>query len=166
MDISRYTTLREGDICGMRWDKNIVDGCLRIVVSKSEAQKGTMRAARLSWCLKDHPLLKQYIDRARELSLVNRRCPFVISHTPKRKALDNKHHLCQVTGDRLGKMFAEVRTIHTTFHEIRGLSATLLKNAGNTKEEIQNVMAHESIVTTLDYMNPNDLPFENITIHI
>jgi len=166
MDISRYTTLREGDICGLRWDKNIVDGCLRIVVSKSEAQKGTMRAARLSWCLKDHPLLKQYIDRARELSLVNRRCPFVISHTPKRKALDNKHHLCQVTGDRLGKMFAEVRTIHTTFHEIRGLSATLLKNAGNTKEEIQNVMAHESIVTTLDYMNPNDLPFENITIHI
>jgi len=46
------------------------------------------------------------------------------------------------------------------------MSATLLKNAGNTKEEIQNIMAHESIVTTLDYMNPNDLPFENVTIHI
>lgn len=166
MDISRYTTLREGDICALRWDKNIVEGCLRVVVSKSEAQKGTMRAARLSWSLKDHPLLKQYIDRARELSLINRRCPFVISHTPKRKALNNKYHLCEVTGDRLGKMFKEVRTIATTFHEIRGLSATLLKNAGNTKEEIQNVMAHESIVTTLDYMNPNDLPFENVTIHI
>jgi len=166
MDISRYTTLREGDICALRWDKNIAEGCLRVVVSKSEAQKGTMRAARLSWSLKDHPLLKQYIDRARELSLINRRCPFVISHTPKRKALNNKYHLCEVTGDRLGKMFKEVRTIATTFHEIRGLSATLLKNAGNTKEEIQNVMAHESIVTTLDYMNPNDLPFENVTIHI
>ena len=166
MDISRYTTLREGDICALRWDKNIVEGCLRVVVSKSEAQKGTMRAAILSWSLKDHPLLKQYIDRARELSLINRRCPFVISHTPKRKALNNKYHLCEVTGDRLGKMFKEVRTIATTFHEIRGLSATLLKNAGNTKEEIQNVMAHESIVTTLDYMNPNDLPFENVTIHI
>ena len=166
MDISRYTTLREGDICALRWDKNIIDGCLRVVVSKSEAQKGTMRAARLSWSLKDHPLLKQYIDRARELSLINRRCPFVISHTPKRKALNNKYHLCEVTGDRLGKMFKEVRTIATTFHEIRGLSATLLKNAGNTKEEIQNVMAHESIVTTLDYMNANDLPFENVTIHI
>ena len=166
MDISRYTTLREGDICALRWDKNIAEGCLRVVVSKSEAQKGTMRAARLSWSLKDHPLLKQYIDRARELSLINRRCPFVISHTPKRKALNNKYHLCEVTGDRLGKMFKEVRTIATTFHEIRGLSATLLKNAGNTKEEIQNVMAHESIVTTLDYMNANDLPFENVTIHI
>ena len=166
MDISRYTTLREGDICALRWDKNIAEGCLRVVVSKSEAQKGTMRAARLSWSLKDHPLLKQYIDRARELSLINRRCPFVISHTPKRKALNNKHHLCEVTGDRLGKMFKEVRTIATTFHEIRGLSATLLKNAGNTTEEVQNIMAHESIVTTLDYMNANDLPFENVTIHI
>ena len=166
MDISRYTTLREGDICALRWDKNIAEGCLRVVVSKSEAQKGTMRAARLSWSLRDHPLLKQYIDRARELSLINRRCPFVISHTPKRKALNNKHHLCEVTGDRLGKMFKEVRTIATTFHEIRGLSATLLKNAGNTTEEVQNIMAHESIVTTLDYMNANDLPFENVTIHI
>ena len=166
MDISRYTTLREGDICSLKWDKNIVDGCLKVIVSKSESQKGTMRAARLSWNLKEHPLLKQYIDRARELALVNRRCSFVISHTPKRKANNNKEHLCQVTGDRLGKMFAEVRTINTTFHEIRGLSATLLKNAGNTKEQIQSIMAHESIVTTLDYMNPNELPYQNVTIHI
>tara|TARA_B110000908_G_C10126361_1_gene390066 strand:+ start:827 stop:988 length:162 start_codon:yes stop_codon:yes gene_type:complete len=49
---------------------------------------------------------------------------------------------------------------------VRGLAATLLKNAGNTTEEVQNIMAHESIVTTLDYMNPNDLPFEDVTIHI
>jgi len=49
---------------------------------------------------------------------------------------------------------------------VRGLAATLLKNAGNTTEEVQNIMAHESIVTTLDYMNANDLPFENVTIHI
>ena len=166
MDISRYTTLREGDICALKWNDNIVDGCLKVIVSKSESQKGTMRASRLSWNLKDHPILKTYIDRARELSLVNKRCPFVISYTPKRKAYSDKEHLCQVTGDRLGKMFAEVRTINTTFHEIRGLSATLLKNAGNTKEQIQNIMAHESIVTTLDYMNPNELPYENVTIHI
>jgi hypothetical protein len=49
---------------------------------------------------------------------------------------------------------------------VRGLAATLLKSAGNTKEQIKEVMAHESIVTTLDYMNANDLPFENVTIHI
>jgi hypothetical protein len=49
---------------------------------------------------------------------------------------------------------------------VRGLAATLLKSAGNTKEQIKEVMAHESITTTLDYMNPDDLPFENVTIHI
>jgi hypothetical protein len=63
-------------------------------------------------------------------------------------------------------MFKEVRTIATTFYEIRQLSATLLKNVGYAQEEIQNVMAHDPIVTTLDYMNPNDLPFENFTMHI
>ena len=26
-DISRYTTLRQRDICAMRWDKHIADGC-------------------------------------------------------------------------------------------------------------------------------------------
>jgi hypothetical protein len=133
---------------------------------RSLGQKGESRATRLSWSLKDHPELKSYIDRARVLPLINRRCPFVISHTTRRMALNNKHHLCEVTGDRLGEMFKEVRTIATTFHEIRGLSATLLKNAGSTKEEIQNVMAYESIITTRDDMNPNDPPFENATIHI
>ena len=69
--------------------------------------------------------------------------------------------------NRLIRMFNECRgESGTTFHEIRGLSVTLLKNAGNTTEEVQNIMAHESIVTTLDYMNANDLPFENVTIHI
>ena len=42
----------------------------------------------------------------------------------------------------------------TTFHEISRLAATLLKDAGNTNTAISNVMAHESINTTLDYMNP------------
>ena len=166
MDISRCRTLRDGDICAMRWDNHIAVGCLKVLVMTSLGQKCESRATRLSWSLNDHPELKNYIDRARELSLISRRCTFVISHTLKRKALNNTHHLCEVTGDRLGKMFKEVRTIATTFYEIRQLSATLLKNVGYTQEEIQNVMAHESIVTTLDYMNANDLPFENVTIHI
>ena len=168
MDVSRYTTLREGDICSMRWDKQIVDGCLRVVVMKSLGQKGESRATRLSWSLKDHPELKRYIDRARELSLINKRCPFIISHTPKRRAWnEEKEHLCQVTNDRLSRMFNDCRgESETTFHEVRGLAATLLKSAGNTNKEIKEIMAHESISTTLDYMNPDDLPFETVTIHI
>lgn len=167
MNISRYTTLREGDICSLRWD-DIKNGCLRVVVMKSLGQKGESRATRLSWSLKDHPELKRYIDRARELSLINKRCPFVISHTPKRRAWnEDKEHLCQVTGDRLSRMFNDCRgESATTFHEVRGLSATLLKNAGNTNKQIKEIMAHESINTTLDYMNPDDLPFETVTIHI
>lgn len=166
MDISRYTTLREGDICGLKWDKNIVDGCLRVIVSKSEAQKGTARASRLSWDLKDHPLLKSYIDRARELSLINRRCPFVISHTPKRRAWNEfKESLYQVTPDRLSRMFKECRgESGTTFHEIRGLSATLLKIAGHNNTEIQQVMSHESVATTQGYQNAEDLPYMHVAI--
>ena len=69
--------------------------------------------------------------------------------------------------NRLIRMFNECRgESGTTFHEVRGLAATLLKSAGNTKEQIKEVMAHESLSTTLDYMNPNDLPFEDVTIHI
>jgi len=108
------------------------------------------------------------LDRARELSLINKRCPFVVSHTPEKRVWnENKEHFCQVTNDRLSRMFHECRgDSGTTFHEVRGLAATLLKTAGNTKEQIKEVMAHESLSTTLDYMNPDDLPFENVTIHI
>ena len=72
-----------------------------------------------------------------------------------------------MTGDRLSRMFNDCREESaTTFHEVRGLSATLLKTAGNTNKQIKEIMAHESINTTLDYMNPDDLPFETVTIHI
>ena len=151
-------------------DRNIFQSSIRYLLPemKSLGQEGESRATRLSWSLKDYPELKRYIDRARELSLINKRCPFVINHTPKRKAWnEEKEHLCQVTNDRLSRMFNECRgDSGTTFHEVRGLSATLLKSAGNTKEQIKEVMAHESISTTLDYINPDDLPFDEVTIHI
>lgn len=168
MDISRYTTLRQSDILSLKWDKNIINGCLKIVVSKSEAQKGTARATRLSWDLKDHPLLKSYIDRARKLSLINRRCPFVISHTPDRRAWnEEKESLYQVTRYRLSEMFKECRgESKTTFHEIRGLSATLFKIAGHTNTQIQEIMSHESVTTTQGYQNADDLPYIPVTIHI
>jgi integrase len=54
----------------------------------------------------------------------------------------------------------------TTFHEIRGLAATLLKDAGNTNTAISNVMAHESIKTTQGYQNPDDLPYMPVHIQI
>lgn len=170
MEISRYTTLREGDICNLRWD-NIIDGELRVIVSKSEAQKGTARAARLAWVLADHPILKRQIDRARELSLIHKRCPFIISHKPIRRVWnEEKAHLYQVTPDRLSRMFREARDDckidGTSFHEIRGLASTLYKMQGYTNEEIKGIMAHESINTTMGYQNAADLPYTSVALKL
>ncbi len=170
MEISRYTTLREGDICALKWT-NIENGVLRVVVSKSVAQKGTARATRHQWTLAQHPLLKRSIDKARELSLQNKRCPFIINHKPKRRVWnEQKEHLYQVTPDRLSRMFAEAREAAkiegTTFHEVRGLSATLLKKQGYTNSEIQDLMAHESITTTIGYQDPNELPYTEVNLKL
>lgn len=170
MAISRYTTLREGDICALRWD-NLADGELRVVVSKSEAQKGLARASRLAWVLKEHPILKKQIDRARELSLINKRCPFIISHTPKRRVWnEEKEHLHQVTADRLSRMFREVRDEcgieSTSFHEVRGLASTLYKTAGYTNDQIKELMAHESITTTIGYQNAHELPYQKVGLKL
>ncbi len=171
MNISRYTTLREGDICGLRFDKHLIDGVLRVVVSKSEAQKGTARAARLAWTLSEHPILKREIDRARELSLQNRRCPFILSHPPKRRTkTSEKTHFCQVLPDRLSRMFREARDAcgiaSTSFHEVRGLSSTLYRLEGYDNSEIQALMAHESVNTTIGYQNESELPYENVTLKL
>jgi hypothetical protein len=171
MGISLYTTAREADVCGLKWDRNLVDGHLRMIVSKSEAQKGHARAARYEWDLAEHPELKKLIDRARELSLVNKRCPFIISHTPKRRVWnEEKEHLHQVTGDRLCRMFREVMEDcdieGTSFHEVRGLSSTLYKKAGYTTEQIRGLMAHEHVSTTLGYQDASALPFEAITMRL
>lgn len=170
MRISLYTALREGDVCRLRWE-DIKDGELRVVVSKSEAQRGSARAARLSWKLSDHPGLKAAIDRARELSLIHRRCPYIISHRPQRRVWnEQKEHICQVTGERLSRMFAEARdhagVPGAVFHEIRGLSATLYKVAGYTNQEIQDLMAHEDVATTVGYQNADELPFKTVTMRI
>lgn len=179
MGISLYTSLRQGDVCTLRFDRHVFDGELRVVVAKSEAQRGAMRAARYSWKLTEHPKLKRLIDRARELSLQNKRCPFVVSHTPERRVWnEDKEHICQVLGNRLSRMFAEARE-HAfpdatfdkenpgpSFHEVRGLSSTLYKLAGYTNEQIQHLMAHEDIDTTKGYQDLESLPFEAITMKL
>jgi integrase len=171
MGISAYTTLREGDICSMRFKKNIVDGKLQVVIQKSESQKGATKAARLSWTLSEHPVLKKLIDRARELALINKGCPFVINHTPKRRAWnETKEHICQVLPERLYRMYVEVAAAvglkGQVFHEIRGLASTLYRIAGHENKEIQNLMAHESIDTTIGYQDPDELPYTEIKIKI
>ncbi|HWK53108.1 MAG TPA: tyrosine-type recombinase/integrase [Hyphomicrobiales bacterium] len=170
MDISLYTLLREGDVVRLRFDRHLDDDQLRTVVSKSDAQRGTARATRLCWDLEEHPKLRTLINRARELSLTNKRCPYLVSHKPKRRVWNDegKDHICQVTPDRLSRMFNEsmraCKISGTSFHEVRGLAITLYKRAGYNEKEIQQIAAHESVGTTRGYMDPAELPFEHVQL--
>jgi len=171
MGISLYTTLREGDVVHLKFKEHIVENVLRVVIGKSEQQRGSAKAARLSWDLEKHPTLKKLINRARELALINKGSPFVISHTPMRRVWnERKEHICQVTEERVARMFADARTKAgvpgVVFHEVRGLSSTLYKIAGYTEVEIQNLMAHESVDTTLGYMDADSLPYEEVTMRL
>ena len=171
MGISQYTALRVADVCKLTFDRHIVDGHLQLVIAKSEAQKGSARAARYKWDLSEHPILKALIDRARELSLINRRCPFIISHTPKRRVkTKDRQHLCQVLKKRISRMFNEVMKEcgieKTSFHEVRGLSATLYSLEGYEDVQIQALLAHEELSTTRGYQDAGALPYETITMKL
>ena len=171
MALSLLTTWRREDICSLRWDKNLEGRTLRLVIGKSAAQKGSARAARHAWSLDKYPKLDEVVQRARELRLKNRRCPYIVSHWPKRRVWNqDKEHLGQVTPERLSRMFAEARDatglyeqggdrLPPTFHEVRGLASTLYRIAGYKLEAIQELMAHENKGTTADYQQEEDLPY-------
>lgn len=169
MAISQYTALRESDVCALRFDRHIKDDEMRVIVSKSDAQKGTARATRLFWNLEKHPKLKKIINRARELAMQNNACPYIVSHRPERRVWNqDKEHLCQVMPDRLSRMFAEVRDAcgisNTSFHEVRGLSITLMRKKGYTVDQIKNTAGHEHINTTKGYMDADNLPHEEVLL--
>lgn len=171
MGISRYTTLREADVCSLRFDQNVVNNRLRVVVAKSEHQKGTARAARLEWDLDQHPRLKKIVNRARELALINKACPYIVSHNPlRRKWTKGKQHLCQVLPERIYRMFVEVRDSlgieGVVFHEVRGLAATLLRQQGYSLEQIKGLMAQEHVNTTAGYISAEDLPYELVDMKV
>ncbi len=176
MGISLYTTSRREDICKLRWDANIDNKTMRMIVGKSAAQKGSARATRHAWDLDKHPILAKLIHQARELRLKHRGCPYIISHMPKRRVWNQqKEHLGQITPERLSRMFAEVRDetklydgdadrTPFTFHEIRGLSSTLHRIAGHSIDQIQELMAHEGKNTTLGYQNEQELPYKEVDL--
>lgn len=172
MGISLLTFMREGDICDLRLDHDIEDTLLQRVIGKSAAQKGNTNAARLKWDLGNYNLLRQLIQRSRELSLQNRRCPFVISHWPKQKRLGKtKEHLAQVTPRRLIAMFDEARKLAgftgpnaPVFHGIRSLADLLAKEAGYDIKVVQHAMAHSSEEMTKAYLEGHQLPFEEVNV--
>ena len=178
MGTSILTTMRRGDICDIQLDKHIVNNCLRKTINKSDAQKRSIGAAHLQWDLNKHPMLQQIINRARELSLQNYRCPYLISHTPViRKVGKTKTHFAQVTPDRLSKIFAEVRDAtglfkhlgeneKPTFHEVRGLSSNRLDESGYDIKQVQQLMAHTDERVTKGYQAGHAIQYTDIEISI
>ncbi len=177
MGISLTTFMRESDILALRLDEDLEGDLLKKVISKSAQQKGSARAARLKWDVANHRLLKQLLARARVLSIKHFRCPYVISHRPlKKRRGAAKDHPYQVTRWRLAEMFAEARDATRrwdiiqegrtppTFHEVRSLADRLAVDAGYDIKTIQGVMAHESDVTTKDYLDGHQLPFDQVDI--
>ena len=176
MALSLYTTYRREDIVTLSWEHNLVDRKLRLVIGKSEAQRGSARAARHEWDLDAHPLLARIIARARELSLEHRRCPYIVSQMPRRRhkgpdgAQANRDHIARILPSRLTRMYAEAAeaagVVGTSFHEVRGLSSALHSLAGYGTEEIQALMAHESKSTTLGYQDGHSLPYSRMEIQL
>src|SRR5690606_27877868 len=110
MGISLTTFMRQDDILQLRLKDDLENDLLKKVISKSFHQRGAVSAARLMWDTGNYELLRQLIRRAREMSLKNARCPFVVSHRPLvRLPSDQKEHPHQVLPRRLQDMFAESR---------------------------------------------------------
>lgn len=169
--LSLLTTLRRGDLVRMRWD-DIHDNALHVVVTKSIASRGEVAATRLKWDFDKHPQLLAEIKECRRIAMMNRDCPFVLSHFGTNKTGKTKEHECQVTPDLLSKQFTEcIREIydgrdHPTFHEIRSLAASTLEKEGAPKEAISEIMAHTDESTTELYLVGHERKFFEVNYSV
>lgn len=172
MGISLLTFMRETDILTLKINEDIENDLLKRVIGKSEQQKGEVKAARLKWDLGNYNLLRKLINRGRELSLKNGRCPYLISHRPLQKRLGKtKDHMFQVTPRRLISMFDEARKLAgfkgddaPVFHSIRSLADFLAAEAGYDIKDVQHAMAHSSEEMTEAYLVGHDLPYDQVAI--
>ncbi|WP_053982244.1 tyrosine-type recombinase/integrase [Marinagarivorans algicola] len=174
MGLSLITLMREQDILTLRFDQNIKDGILQRVISKSEAQKGYAKAARLQWNTEIHPLLNQIIQRAQACSVKNGKCPFLVSHKPARIYQSKvKEHYAQITKERLGEQFRSARNetklwansaSPPSFHEVRSLGDMLASRAGFDIKVIQHAMAHSDETMTAMYQASHEMPFEDVKV--
>lgn len=179
MGISLVTSMRIGDICTIKFSENITETSLKKTINKSEEQRAAINAAHLEWNFNKHVLLHALVKRGRELSLKNMRCPYLVSHMPEqRRTGKTKDHFCQLTTDRLGKLFAEVRdstklfasigenATPPTFHEIRALSSDRYRAMGYSTSEVKQVMAHTDERVTKGYQVGHSIEWTPIDISI
>ncbi len=168
MGLSLVTTMRRGDLCELRFDRHLAGDVLRKAISKSHAQlsEAEFRAnpSNLSWDLDKHLLLRQLVNRSRELSMKHARCPYLLSWRPqKRIRSEQREHTHQVLPDYITRAFNDARDsagiftdttppkARPTFHEIRALGSHLAERAGYSTREVQVLMAHTDEKITRHY---------------
>lgn len=160
------TCLRRGDLADLTWE-DVVDGELQVTVNKSEAVRGSIKAARLKWKLSNHPDLVQVLKELKTVAMMNRDCPYILSHFTVNQR--GKTHPCQMTGDMITKQFTEcVRIVlpdsdnYPTFHEVRSLAAALLEKQGVSDDKIKTIMAHTDVDTTYLYLRGHERRFTEV----
>lgn len=174
MGISLVTTWRRGDICMLRFDQHIVDGKLGKAISKSHEKLGSRDGANLRWTLSEQPQLAALVRRARELSLMHGRCPFIVNMRPERRVIgDIKQHFAQVLPRRLTDGFVEARDAtgiysglpqrkRPSFHSIRALASYLYGESGYDTEKVQTMMAHTKREQTEHYQAGHAIDWTDI----
>ncbi|MCO1335978.1 tyrosine-type recombinase/integrase [Microbulbifer sp. OS29] len=180
MELSLLTTMRRGDICSLLLDKHVTEAGICKGVEKSINQRGEERAVYLRFTYSKHPGLRQIINRARQLSIKNYRCPFAISYTPKKRQPRAKanEHWCRLMPARLSNQFKEARDMagiridlpsqaRPTFHEIRALASHLLQKSGHSSEEIAQICAHtDAEITENFYLAGHEKDYVEVEISI
>ena len=163
MDLSLITLLRFEDVAMARF-ADVRDGKLYVIPQKTE----------------DTTLVKLRIDVTEPLAALVARCrdkvvsPYVVHRLPERpqpterRAKARQQHT-QVLPVDITRAFATARDAAgidsdspPTFHEIRSLGGALLRDAGWTKAQVQELMGHASEAMTQHYLEGHDAPWTDV----
>jgi enterobacteria phage integrase len=165
MDLSLLTLLRREDIVSLCF-ADVHDNALWVVPGKTEGSTGV----RLKIDIEPTGELAALITRCRD-SIVS---PFLIHRLPDRalsrdKRAKTRAHHTQVLPEQLSRAFAEARDEAgvegdnpPTFHEIRSLGGALLRDAGWTKAQVQELMTHTSESMTQHYLEGHEAPWTEV----
>lgn len=163
MDISLLTLLRREDVATLRFS-DVHDGRLWVIPGKTEGTTGARLRLPIDGSLGD------VITRCRDAVV----SPYLVHRLPDRlrpsdkRAKDRDHHT-QVLPEQLTRAFAAVRDAvgvgsdnPPTYHEIRSLGGALLREAGWTKQQVQELMTHSSEAMTKHYLDGHDAPWTDV----
>jgi len=163
MDFSLLTLLRREDIVTARF-ADVREGVLYIVPGKTETTSGI----RLRMTLSDEA--QALVTRARDAVV----SPYIVHRLPEKarpqnkRAKDRNHHT-QVLPEQLSRAFQEARDAAgiegenpPTFHEIRSLGASLLRQSGRTEKQVQELLAHTDAAMTRVYLEGHEQPWTEV----